>query len=286
MSYDADGLLTGHNYPSGVAGSLAGYTYTNRGELQQAKLDGAVVSTFAWDPAGRRSTRSDVNGNVTSWTFDAADRLTGITSPVQSFSFVRTPAGDIRSRKDLTANALSWAYGYDGLHRLTDSKRGVPDMTGGVPAPDFVQSWTLSANGNHTVTTTNGVPATATFGPHNDILSRTDLASAISYDANLNVSNDGNGLAISYDLLDQVTEVWDSATGVQKRFAMNDALGRRVIVSDSTNGNGLWLCSYVGSRIAEMYDGGNDWAKTFLYGTYVDEPAATKLLQHRGMTGS
>jgi RHS repeat-associated protein len=272
MSYDADGLLLSHNYPSGVAGSLAGYTYTNRGELHQAKLDGAVVSTFAWDPAGRRNTRTDANGNVTSWTFDAADRLTGIANPIQSYSFLLTPGGDIKARKDLTAVGLSWAFGYDGLHRLTDSKRGVPDMAGGVPAPDFAQSWILSANGNHAVTTTNGVPAAGDFGPHNEQTGRSDVAAAFTHDADLNLSFDGT-FRYAYNLLDELDEVRDAANSLVQQ-TLRDALGRSVWVSDPDNGNGGWKVAYVGMRDVEWYDGGNDWAITHLYGTFVDERVA------------
>jgi RHS repeat-associated protein len=271
-TWTADDLLASVSYPSGVAGSQAQYAYTNRRELDRVAVDGAEVARHTYDAGGRRATRTRANGVTTAWGFDAADRLVSLShGAVQAWQFGRSDAGDLTWKRDTTDATRSDAYSHDPLHRLTGDRKGVMDMANGVPSPTFTQGWDLSPVGNWTTFTDNGTAKAGTFGAHHQQTARSDIAVPIAYDGDLNVTDDGRFRYV-YDINDRLTEVRNRLTGELIAFYAYDALGRRVIVSDPSNGNGLWYCSYDGQRIVEMYDGGNDWGITFTYGSYVDEP--------------
>jgi RHS repeat-associated protein len=268
-TWTPDGLLASVSMPSGVAGSVNSYTYTGRRELFQAMVDGVEVARHTYDNAGRTAALDRANGVSTSYGFDAADRLVSLAhGAVQSWQFGYTDAGDLTFRKD---GSRSNAYVYDGLHRLTGDRKGAMDGNNQVPMPTFTQSWGLLPEGDHQTVVTNGTSATGTFGQHHQQTGRSDIPSAFVHDADLNLTDDGRFKYV-YDINGQLTEVRDRTTNAVVAFYAYDALGRRVIVSDPSTGNGLWYCSYDGPRIVEMYDGGNDWALTFTYGNYVDEP--------------
>jgi RHS repeat-associated protein len=101
-TYDAGGNLLSAVAGDGASASLgASYTYNDRSEVLSATLDGAVFPSWSYsydyDAIGRRIALRDSGGAVTTYLYDDADRLTGMTLP---------------SGKALTMN-------YDGAGRRT-----------------------------------------------------------------------------------------------------------------------------------------------------------------------
>lgn len=108
ISYDLAGRKTGVRYASGVR---TGYGLDAVGQILTLISDDAGSTTYnrftyTYDAIGNRDTVRDLNGSVTTYTYDAKNRLT----------------------RDLTSvtNAHDYTYTYDGNdNRLTSSETGV-----------------------------------------------------------------------------------------------------------------------------------------------------------------
>jgi hypothetical protein len=74
---------------------------------------------------------------------------------VQAWDYRYTDEGDVLVQDDLTTPTRGEAYAYDGMHRLIDNTRG-PVAGNTVPAPTFLQGWTLDKVGNWTTWNDNG----------------------------------------------------------------------------------------------------------------------------------
>lgn len=196
--------------------------------------DGSEVS-FTYTPTGRRATVTDARG-VTSYTYDARDRLLSETYPDgRRLDYTYDAAGN---RTSLTAtvgaSALVTSYTYDALNRLET----VTDPDGGVYTHGY------DAVGNRTeLDYPNGVETTTSFDALNrlvDLTTRTGVGSVLqSYSLTLSASGarlrideaDGGALTYAYDAVDRLTQdrVIDSGGGlVYQRDFTYDAVGNRL----------------------------------------------------------
>ncbi len=85
--YDAANRRTGITYPDG---SVVARQYTARDQLAQIDYNSAMVATFAYDAASRRTSRTlgDTPGTQTAWTYGRQDNLpTAINSGIAGASF-------------------------------------------------------------------------------------------------------------------------------------------------------------------------------------------------------
>ena len=178
-----------------VNGITHSYTYTPRRELKDVKIDGAAVATYSWDAAGRRSGVTRANGRNTVYTHDDADRLTNLAhAGVQAWDYRYSDEGDPLARVDLTTVTRGEVYIHDGMHRLADYQRGDVQPDNSVPAPAFLQGWTLDKVGNWSAWNNNGAAETRAHGDHHQLNSRTvapNPALSQAYDGDLNQTDDG-----------------------------------------------------------------------------------------------
>jgi YD repeat-containing protein len=100
FGYDAAGRMTACN----------GFTmtYDNEGRILSETLAPGKIVTYAYDDRGLPSQVMDWMGGMTSFTYDAADRLIGVIRP----------------------NGTSGAYQYDAANRLTSAVERQPGPTG------------------------------------------------------------------------------------------------------------------------------------------------------------
>jgi len=99
---------------------LTRYTYNRDGQVTEEVRADNVPVDFAYDAAGRPSSTTIDSGSLTA-TYDAADRVTGLTAP-SAFGLGLTLAWDGSLRtSDLTSGILSVAVGrtYDASFRLS-----------------------------------------------------------------------------------------------------------------------------------------------------------------------
>ena len=74
-AYDEDGRESATTYPGG---SVAGTSYTARGQVAGIALDGAQVATYEYNLVGNMTAKTMENGVRTSFGYDAAHRLTAV----------------------------------------------------------------------------------------------------------------------------------------------------------------------------------------------------------------
>ncbi len=126
FTYDGAANLTQRD--DAVAGEnfTTSFTHTSRNQLKSVTR-GTGTSTFSYDPAGRLTGKSYPNGVITSYAYDANNRLTSQQAvkdgqTLQSFSQAYDPAGNITSLTE--DGALTTSYSYDPLSRLTSENIG------------------------------------------------------------------------------------------------------------------------------------------------------------------
>lgn len=152
-TYDAAGRVLTVQAPDG---GMTTYTYDGDGSLQTRKDDNNHITTYAYDNAerltsitgpgtspplttytydsnGNVATLTDPNGNATpasgdgttSYTYDAANRLTDITySDSPTTPNVHFVLDGVGNRTSMTDGSGTVAYVYDNLNRLLSATRG------------------------------------------------------------------------------------------------------------------------------------------------------------------
>jgi RHS repeat-associated protein len=170
-TYDADGRIATRTYPDGTTtnytynddgqltsasqgSATTGYQYDAAGHLTQTTLPNSVVETaaynrvgwltsrndgfrsfvYGYDPAGNLTSRT-VGGATTSYTYDALNRLTGISGPTTiSYGY-----DNVGNRTSQSTAAGTTSYSYDAADELTSTS-----------GPGGTTSYGYDANGNQT----------------------------------------------------------------------------------------------------------------------------------------
>jgi RHS repeat-associated protein len=163
-TYFPDGLIQDVRYPNGVT-AVHAYDRADRLVSLINRKDGVVISSYAYgyDPNGNRQTQVETNGGpeeLTSYTYDALDRLETITYPAEEAfpqgRFVRYEYDRVGNRIRETERAgdsggtvIADRQGvFDDLNRLT----ALNDLVG---SEQTAFEW--DANGNQTARTQGGV---------------------------------------------------------------------------------------------------------------------------------
>ena len=148
------------------------------------------VTTYGYDAAGNRTSVAYPNGNLTGYTYDALNRLLGLTTRdaanavISSYGYTLDAAGH-RSQV-IEASGATTTYGYDDLYRLTGET-----LTGHPVLGTVANSYTYDAVGNRTYSVENGVSTAYTYDANDRLL--TAGGETTTYDAN------GNTLTVAID---------------------------------------------------------------------------------------
>ncbi|WP_189970300.1 FG-GAP-like repeat-containing protein [Streptomyces violascens] len=200
------------------------YSYDSTGRLQTECTAAAKADTcpktdpdtaYAYDKVGNRLTKT-AGGTSTTYAYDAADQLTGTTTPgnaSQSFSYDADGNQTSNGTDTLT---------YDAANRVARVKTGTDTL-------DF----TYDADGNRTAAAVNGIQRRATYwdinNPLPQVSAETDGSQVASYTYNplgqIQTSQQGpSAFYYHHDGLGSVTDLTDAAGTNQYRYAY-DAFG-------------------------------------------------------------
>ncbi len=192
-----------------------------------------TIASFTYTPTDHLASRTYANGDHTTFSYDAANRLTNITSlnsqsSILNLHYSYDPAGNILSRLDSLHPNRSETYAYDALHRLTEFRRGVVNSSGVIPNPLKQVQYTLDALGNHISVTTDG---TTTSYSHNNMNAYTTVGSeTMQYDGNGNMLSDGSH-TYQYNYRNRIISVDNGSTATYQY----DALDRRICKATVTD---------------------------------------------------
>jgi len=217
--------------PHGVS---AAYTWDDQNRLQTVvdnNLPGNNLTTYSYDNASNVATVKIPNGLTSTFTYDALNRLTELsTPPVADYKYTLGLTGIRTSATEQSGRTLQWSYDniYRGPHGQVFVRGVVYRLTGetiaGDPANNGADNgstaYTLDPVGNRILaaSTLSGIdPIAGSYNPN-------DQLSSESYDANGNVVATG-GMSYTYDSENHML----TASGNGKSISMiYDAFGNRV----------------------------------------------------------
>lgn len=96
---------------------MSGTSYSN--EYEMLSYNG---NTLTYDENGNLTSKTDSGGNVTTYTWDARNRLVGISSPTLTASFVYDA---LNRRIGKTINGVTISYLYDGVDIIQETSGGI-----------------------------------------------------------------------------------------------------------------------------------------------------------------
>jgi len=188
-----------------------------------------IIAKWLYDDAGKLTDTTYENGLVESRSYlpdsnlVATIAIPGVTSFTYSY--------DANSRKTEEANGIlaqdAQTFAYDDQDRLTQWQR---------PSVADTQAWTLSAVGDWTTSTRQGVTETRSHSAVHELTGRTVGANQtipLSYDAKGNLTDDGEGRVYAWDRENHLTQANVTGSASPTGFGLvasyqYDALGRRV----------------------------------------------------------
>ncbi|HJX92523.1 MAG TPA: RHS repeat-associated core domain-containing protein [Pyrinomonadaceae bacterium] len=214
------------------------FAYDPLGRVTQ-NIKGADTMSFVYDPAGNRSQRTDYNGAITNYSYDALNRLTTISYP----------------------DTTSANYGYDVLSRLTTATNQNGTVTVGYDNRGLVNSvtdvfgqivsYSYDANSNRTQLGLNGsTNATYQYDVINRLTQLTDNASlntTFAYDATNKLTSRTlpNGVVSSYqydglDRLTRLTHAKGANTLLDFQYQFNSVNNITQMIDDAGTHNYLY----------------------------------------------
>ena len=250
-TYDRFGNRQTAVYPGGMGTIAYGYDEFNR---LTSMSYGASAVNYSYDPAGRLISKTLPNGVAASYTYDNANRLTGLvnrrgdTSVISSFSYTHDNVGN---RLTMTEVSGAHSYSYDDIYRLLSAAH---------PAAS-TESYTYDRVGNRLTSATD---PSWNYDQNNRLLSYDGVT--YNYDDNGNrTSRTGSSLTdYSYDFENRLESV---------NFGFitygYDPFGKRLA---KTVGGVTTYYFYDGEDIIAEYDSTGALIAGYIHGPGVDEP--------------
>jgi RHS repeat-associated protein len=256
--YFRNGLLQQVVYPNGTT---AAHTYdpANRVQRIENKQGATLVSSYdyAYDPNGNRTRQTEENGGppeTTTYTYDTADRLTGVVYPEKTVAYTLDPVGnrlrEVTSEAGTpTSDKLSLFDDRDRLLTITDSLN-----------PANNQTLTYDPNGNLTSRLQAGVLTEYLYDPRDQLSEvRRDgqLVESYAYDhRGLRVRKAGSGSLLRYVYDD--TSVLLQTDDFGKTIAKYEWGPDRLLSLDHvTEGRQFYLFDALGSPVDLMKPDGS-----------------------------
>jgi len=231
------------------------------------------IVQYSYDPGNRVTSRNYRNGATAAYSYNANDWVLGLghsagVTPIVGFSYTYDNEGNKLDELKQQDTTHSEAYQYDSTYRLINYSVGT--LVGStVPVPTTQTSYTLDAAGNWTSKTRNAILQTRVHNATNELVEIN--ATALTYDANGNIVNDG-AYTYAYDEENRLTTVTrDSDSAVVGQYQY-DAFSRRVQkIADPAGVYTTTQYFYDDTRIVEEQNGTGVTEATYVYGNYVDE---------------
>ena len=264
----ATGLVTSGSYPNGQVSNFSYYGNTGDERLEQIQnLDSArnLISQFNY--------QYDADGEITGWqqqnsalsgtngyavNYDAASQLNWATlsngTNATSYSYGYDKAGN---RQQAQVNSSATSFNYNGLNEVTgQSAGGLTQFRGslskwgnvtvggnsaavtGTASPYQFSGAVSLATGTNVVqivaTATSGVSGTTNYL----VTVASGSASTLTYDADGEMTNNGQGQAYQWDAANRLAAIWYGGavgSGSSSNFTYN-GLGQRVAIVEKNAG--------------------------------------------------
>lgn len=257
-TYDAIGKRLTLTTPAGTVG----YSYDNANRLTQVTDPQGRATGYTYDASGLRTRLSLPNGIQVNYTYDALNRMTGLTQqrtsqqPFASYAYTLDPVGNRTKVTELDGSSTQW--GYDNADRLTGETTRNPANTITSQA-----SYSYDPVGNRASMTKNGQSTVYSYNALDQLVSAGGAQYTYDGRGNLTTMRDGGSTStFGYDAANRMTSA--SGPAGSATFAY-DADGRRVrqtaggVVTNylwdeqtalgdvvlETNGAGATVASYV-----------------------------------------
>ena len=247
-TYNPDGLVTQIQRATGNAGApweTASATYSPALQML-TKTDGnGNTTTYAYDTVGRLSSVTDPVNRVTSYGYDLLNRVVSKSNtaiqaaPLESYTY--TVNGKRKTLKDGNGNVSTWVY--DGQDRLASLQYPSKTRGAGTSNAADVESYTYDADGNVlTFTRRDGTVITSAYDPLNRLISK-------------KFPGDVNDVYYAYDLTGRLLSAQYGSVGGTGVVYAYDTAGR--LTSETTNGKAMSFAYDVNSnRIQETWPDG------------------------------
>ena len=272
-TYDAAGNVASI-VSSNTMGINVSYTYDDLGRLQTVvdnRLTGNNTTTYSYDAGSNLKTATYPNypsNDPSAFAYDSLDRLTGVSTPVSSYSYQLSLTGNRKSVTEGTGRTLNWTY--DNIYRLTS------ETVSNDPAnKDGYVSYSLDPVGNRksSTSTLSGV------SPESFTYSTDDELTTDSYDNNGNTTHSGvnsynydsqnhlismNGtVAMLYD--GDGNRVAKTVNNVTTRYLVDDLnpTGYPQVVEELVNNTVQRQYTYGLERISENQFVNSTWTPSF-----------------------
>ncbi len=182
-AYLRDSRLQTVTYPNGTNENTT-YDDAARIQVQENRLGAATVLShfqYQYDPDSNRTSQLEIRANgpaagqITTYTSDPADRLTGVTYPDQQVAYTYDKVGD-RTTEKATSNADSspltdHTLTYNARHQLTT-------LTDNLNSAQSI-AYTFDANGNQLAKTQNGTTTTFHYDVRDQLTAVSQAASIL-----------------------------------------------------------------------------------------------------------
>ena len=274
-TYDAAGHVTSiaSSNPNGASFSY-GYDELNRlSNVVDNRLPvGANTTTYTYDPASNVTAVTYPNGFQSTFTYDSNSRLSGVSTPVSSYSYQFGPTGNRSGATEGNGRTLSWNY--DGIYRLTNES-----ITNDPGSHNGSVSYGLDPVGNRLSATSNlpGVnSSSASFNVDDQPLGesydqngneRFVAGKAFGFDSQNKLTSMTSGdssLSIIYDAFGN--RVSKTVNGVTTKYLVEDDVnptGLPQVLDEIVNGTVQRTYTYGLQRISENQLVSNTWTPSF-----------------------
>ena len=257
-AWRADGLKQSE---TDAGGNVIEYSYGATGQLNQVKQTNgatALVTVYGFDEAGNRISQTDAEQHVTSWEYDAKNRMIGRTLPgSQKETFAYDSVGNLINKTDFTGKQTR--FNYDNIQQL--NQVGRPDgvnIVNSYTAGGQLANVTVSANADSGM---QSGKTTFAYDVQNRVTRQTNPDGsflAYGYDANGNItqrSTAAGTVSYAYDTNQRISSVTD-IDGKVSRYTY-DKSGRPASVTTPDGITGTYRFDDSGYLLQLLYKKAN-----------------------------
>ncbi|WP_340643885.1 RHS repeat-associated core domain-containing protein [Phenylobacterium sp.] len=275
--YDGAGHLTQGRFGSASSDPAIRFSYDALGRVTSEKsyVSGTQHEvTSSYDADGNRIVVQPDSSSKTKYTYDLADRLTGVTINDWANNGLYVNLGAIaygpmnRRSSMIRGNGTRADYSFDNVGRLSGLSQ-----SGSSASTAFSQTFDYSPTGQVTGQAQSGAayvwsgqPTTTTNFTHDQLNRDAAIAAASGYDANGNLTFDGVR-TFTYDVENRLTAVTGGSAPVAVAY---DPIGR---IQKVTAGSATTDFQYDGQRLIAEYNAAtNTRLRWYVHGVGVDDP--------------
>ncbi len=264
--YDPNSNLESLTITAGTATSTHGYTYNPLDQINKLTRNSVDLAKFVYDEQGNISSITYTNGTYTSFEYDDANRLKALKNYSSTGSLEEKYEYSYDANNNIISvvtNSGTITYQYDELNQLTQETL----LDGTTIAYEY------DAVGNRTkkIVTVGGIPTTTNYSYNdgNELISVDGQAN--TYDANGNLTNNGNKTFI-YDEENRLIEVKDASNQTIATYTY-DHEGKR---SSITTTSGTTYFHYSGDKVIYETDASNNITAEYTYDPLGNPATMTK----------